>query len=110
MKAVQPCDFAASPVSSNILLLTQPSTCPPPLNQIVLLASKPNCGWCVPKQVSTKLYFLVFGSKTAASRALRSSGKSFADGCVDPALQKAGFSGPRTAAASHTRPVLSIIE
>jgi hypothetical protein len=37
--AVHPCDFAASPVSSNIFEFSQPSTCPPPLVQIVLLAS-----------------------------------------------------------------------
>ena len=41
MSAVQPCDFAASPVSSNILVFTQPTTPPPPplLVHSVLLAS-----------------------------------------------------------------------
>ena len=35
----QPCDFAASPVSSNILVLTQPATGPVPLSHSVSLAS-----------------------------------------------------------------------
>jgi len=40
----QPCDLEASPVSSKILVLSQPTTGPPPLVQSVSLASKPNCG------------------------------------------------------------------
>jgi hypothetical protein len=43
MNAVQPCDAAASPVSSNFLVLTQPTTWPPPLVHSVSFSSKPNC-------------------------------------------------------------------
>ena len=49
-----------SPVWSYIFVFTQPSTWPPPLNQMVSLASYPNCGWCVPKQRSRYVYFLRF--------------------------------------------------
>src|SRR5262245_43792033 len=76
----QPCALAASPVSSNTLVLSQPATCPVPLNQSVASASEPNCGWWVPKQRSTKLYFIVFGSSTAACREERSSGNTLAEG------------------------------
>ena len=37
--AVHPCDFAASPVWSNIFVFSQPTTGPPPLVQSVSLAS-----------------------------------------------------------------------
>ena len=36
---VHPCDFAASPVWSNIFVLTQPTTGPPPLVHSVSFAS-----------------------------------------------------------------------
>ena len=58
MNAVQPCDFASSPVSSSILVLTQPSTSaprPPELVQSVRLASKPNCTRATPREVIAKL-------------------------------------------------------
>src|SRR5215471_5154323 len=98
MSGVQPCDFAASPVSSNILVLTQPTTPPPPPLEVhsVLLASKPNCRWWVVKQVSTNVYFIVFGSSIASCRWLSSSGNSLADGWSDPFLQKSGSLVPRT--------------
>src|SRR5205814_3551670 len=67
-------------------------------------------GWCVPKQVSTAVYFIVFGSSTASCRDDCSSGKTLADGCSEPFLQNAGLSRPRTLAASHTRPCPSNIE
>jgi phage replication-related protein YjqB (UPF0714/DUF867 family) len=46
-RAVQPCDFAGSPVSSSIFLFSQPTTPPTPplLNHKVLLASCANCRW-----------------------------------------------------------------
>src|SRR3954470_9450790 len=53
--------------------------------------------------------FCVFGSYIARCRPARLSGKSLADGCVDPALQNAGLSGGRTADVIHTRPFSSII-
>src|ERR1700747_2417670 len=106
MSAVQPCDFAASPVSSNSLVLTQPTTPPPPPLDVhsVSLASWPNCRGCVWKQVSTKGYFIVLGSRIETARCVWSSGNSLAEGCSEPFLQKSGFLGPRTAAAIHTRP------
>src|SRR5262249_15786944 len=54
-----------------------------------------------------KVYFMVLGSSTAACRGERSSGKTLAEGCSEPFLQKAGLSMPRTVAAIHTRPFLS---
>jgi hypothetical protein len=47
MSAVQPCDFSSSPVSSNIFVLSQPTTDPPPLVQSVRFASSANIKWCV---------------------------------------------------------------
>jgi len=41
-KAVQPCDFISSCVSSNIFVFNQPTTCPPPLVHSVLFASIAN--------------------------------------------------------------------
>src|SRR5882672_1610684 len=107
---VHPCDFAMSPVWSYIFVLIQPRTSPPPLNQTVSLASKPNSGWCVPKQVLSGVYLPVFGSHTAAWRSDSLIGNAFADGRSDPARQYAGFSRPRVDAASHTRPLPSTIE
>src|SRR5439155_13646760 len=54
-----------------------------------------------------KLYFIVFGSSIDTWRPERSSGNTLAEGCSEPFWQKAGFLGPRTAAANHTRPFLS---
>ena len=62
ISAVQPCDFTSSPVSSNIFVFSQPTTCPPPLVQSVLLASSANIRWCVPKHVLMCVSFFVFGS------------------------------------------------
>ena len=62
MSAVQPCDFISSPVSSNILVFSQPITWPPPLVHSVLLASSANIRWWVPKQVPMWVSFLVAGS------------------------------------------------
>src|SRR5262245_5485475 len=103
----QPCALAASPVSSHTLVLTQPATTPLPESHSVLSASWPNCGWCVPKQVSMKLYFIVLGSSIATWRPDCSSGNTLAEGWSEPFLQNAGLSNPRTSAANQTRPFVS---
>ncbi len=54
-----------------------------------------------------RVYFIVFGSSIATWRCDMSTGKTFADGCSEPFLQKAGLWSPRTLAANHTRPLLS---
>src|ERR1700749_4134693 len=81
ISAVQPCDAFASPVSSNFLTLSQPTTPPPPPLDVhsVLFLSKPNCRWCVVKQVSPKVYFIVFGSSIPIWRWLSESGDSLAE-------------------------------
>src|SRR4029450_4667548 len=111
MRAVQPCDFSSSPVSSNILVLIQPNTPapPPPLVQRVLLASSANTRWCVRSQVLTKVNFLVFGSYIESWRPELFTGVSLADGCSDPFLQKAGLSDGRILEVNHTRPFSSNI-
>src|SRR5216683_4078174 len=112
MSAVHPCDFTASPVSSNILVLNQPTTPePPPLDaHRVSLASLAKFRWWVVKQVSTKVYFMVFGSSIASWRWLSATGNALAEGWYEPFWQKAGFLTSRTDAASHIRPFPSIIE
>src|SRR5262252_3712530 len=112
MIGVQPCDFAESPVSRNILVFTQPTTplCgPPELSHSVLFGSCPKYRWCVGKQVSTCAHLPVFGSYTETWRGEASSGTTFADGWSDPFLQKSGFGAGRKRAVNHTRPSLSII-
>src|SRR5580765_7686756 len=109
MSAVQPCDFSSSPVSSNIFVSSQPTTAPPPLVHSVRFASSANIKWCVPKHVLMCVSFFVFGSYIASCRPERFTGKSLADGCVDPALQNAGLSGGRMLDVIQTRPFSSII-
>src|ERR1700730_6557858 len=90
MNGVQPCDFISSPVSSSILVLTQPSTAaptPPALVHRWRSASKPNCTWWVGKQVLTVVNFLVAGSIMTMWRFDAAIGNTFADGWSDPALQ-----------------------
>src|SRR5262245_42254534 len=106
----QPVAFWASPVSSHTRVLTQPATWPVPLSHRVLSLSKPNCGWCVPKQVSMNEYFIVFGSSIATWRADLSSGKPLAYSLSEPFLHHVGLSWPRIVAASHSRPFSSNIE
>src|SRR5262245_22578109 len=53
--------------------------------------------------------FFVCGSYICKWRLALFTGKAFADGCVDPALQKSGFSAGATADVSHTRPFSSSI-
>src|SRR6266542_5710997 len=107
MSGVQPCDFPASPVSQNILVLTQPTMASSfwrlLLSHSVLLASSAKFKWCVPKHVSMKVNCLVFGSYTVTWRefctnpvAVPVSGYTFADGWPDAAPQYAGgFLGER---------------
>src|SRR6266849_4480071 len=83
MNGVQPCDFASSPVSSNIFLFSQPTTLlveAPLLAHSVLLASSAKTRWCVEKQVLIKVNFLLFGSYMDRCRLAFSSGKTLADG------------------------------
>src|SRR5262245_51028208 len=110
--AVQPCAFSISPVSSSSLVLIQPTFPPPPPVDIhsVSFASYPNCRWWDPKQVWYAVYFPVFGSYIVTRRFVLLSGNSTADGCVEPFLQKSGLAGLWPVAASHTRPLRSIIE
>src|SRR5687768_9896878 len=109
ISGVHPCAFSSSPVSSHSLVFTHPTTGPPPLSQRVLLASSANIRWCVPKQVEMCFISFVFGSYTATWRFELLSGKSLAEGWLDPALQKAGLSGGRTLEVIHTRPFSSNI-
>src|SRR5688572_2954181 len=51
----------------------------------------------------------VAGSYICRCRPLRWIGNSFADGCDEPSLQNAGFSGERTAEVSQRRPFSSSI-
>src|SRR5688572_11961689 len=53
--------------------------------------------------------FLVLGSKTPTWRPPLSTGKSFADGCSEPFLQKAGLAGGRIRVVIQTRPRASNI-
>src|SRR5213593_739187 len=88
---VQPCDFPASRVSQNILVLTQPTMASSfwrlLLSHRVLLASSAKFKWCVPKHVSMNVNCLLFGSYTVIWREFCTnpsgvlvSGYPFADG------------------------------
>src|SRR6185503_10709616 len=109
ISAVQPCDFSSSPVSSNIFVLSHPTTGPPPLVHSVLLASSANMRWCVLKHVPICVSFPVFGSYIARWRPALASGYNLADGCDEPALQTSGLSNGRTVDVIQTRPRASII-
>src|SRR3989442_15808537 len=52
---------------------------------------------------------LVFGSYTARWRLASTIGNSFADGWLDPSLQKSGLLGGRTAEVIQSRPLSSNI-
>ena len=68
--------------------MSQPNACPPgPLKNNVLSLSKANWRWCVLKQVSIGVNFFVSGSYTAACLPALASGKYFANGESEPALQ-----------------------
>src|SRR6266581_4821380 len=94
MRADQPCDFCSSPVSSNILRLSQPTTplCgPPALVHSVLLASSANTRWWVGKHVRISVMLPVFGSYIERCRVDCSIAVSFAEGWSEPFLQKSGL-------------------
>src|ERR1700730_5181877 len=108
MNGAQPCDLAASPVSRNILVLSQPTTgerAPPAENHNVLLASSANAMWWVVKHRSIWVSLSVLGSYIAACRPALSIGNSLADGKSEPLRQNAGVSGVRMRAV--TQPPLS---
>src|SRR5438309_6500522 len=112
MSGVQLWDFCSSPVSSNILRFSQPSTplCgPPALVHSVLLASSAKTRWWVGKHVLIRVIFPVLGSYMERCRLDCSTGKSLADGWSDPFLQKSGFAGGRTREVNQTRPFSSNI-
>src|SRR5215467_3932620 len=112
MSAVHPCDFASSPVSSNVLRFSQPMTPltgPPALVHSVLFVSSAKTRWCVWKHVRISVIFPVFGSYMDRCRFDVSSGVSFAEGCSDPFLQKSGLPGTPTRDVNQTRPFSSSI-
>src|SRR5258708_1354947 len=107
ISGVQPCDFFSSPVCSNILVFSHPTT-PlaglPALVHNVLLASLAKYRCWVEKHVSISVHLLVFGSNMESWRSDSSRGATLADARSEPALQYAGFSLPRIRAVNHTRP------
>src|SRR5439155_24774460 len=112
MSGVQLWDFCSSPVSSNIFRFNQPMTPlpgPPALVHSVWLASSAKTRWCVGKHVLISVIFPVFGSYMDRWRLAWSIGKSFADGCSEPFLQKSGFAGAPTREVNQTRPFSSNI-
>src|SRR5882672_147230 len=96
MNGVQPCARASSPVSSNTLRLNQPTT-PGPVVPLevhkVLFASSAKFRWCVGKHVEISVNLPLTGSYMDRCRPEFSSGYAFADGWLDPFLQKSGLSG-----------------
>src|ERR1700724_1319052 len=106
MKGDQPCAFCTRPVSSNILPSSQPTTgvCgPPALVHSVWLASDAKFKWCVGKQVLTNVNLPAAGSYIDRCRLASFSGKTCADGWLDPCLQKSGFAGGWARALNHRR-------
>src|SRR5438093_10626637 len=110
MSGVQPCDAAASRVSQNRFVLTQPARANSfwrlLLSHSVWSASSAKFRWCVPKHVSMNVNCFVFGSYNVTwlefctnPSGLRVSGYPFADGWPDAAAQYAGgFLGERICA------------
>src|SRR6516162_5655399 len=111
MKGVHPCDCTSSPVSSNFFMSNQPSTPGPatPALRNSMLWSREKARWWVGKHVLISVNFRVAGSYIAILRFDSAIGNAFAEGCVDPALQKSGFAGGRIWDVNHTRPLSSII-
>src|SRR5687767_6271800 len=112
MNGVQPCARSSSPVSSNTLRFSQPTTPTPPpplLVHKVLLASSAKMRWCVGKQVEISVHLPEGGSYMERWRAAVLIGNAFADGWLEPFLQNSGLFGWRTRAVNQTRPFSSII-
>src|SRR6267143_32533 len=65
---VQPCAFCSSWVAAYTLVSNQPSTGPPPVYHSTSFLSK--FRWCVPKQRSIVVIFLVLGSYICVCRPL----------------------------------------
>src|SRR5258706_12377926 len=98
VNGVQPCDLTSSPVSSKIFRFTQPTTPGPvvPLdNHTVWVASSVMARWCVGKHVEISVNLPLAGSYMDRCRLELSSGNAFADGWLEPFLQKSGLSGGR---------------
>src|SRR5687767_1528341 len=83
-----------------------PSTGPPPVNHSTSLLSK--LRWCVPKQVSMVVTFLVFGSYICIWRPLCSIGNTCAEVWLDPLRQNSAVWFGRILAATQTRLLPSI--
>ena len=103
--ASSPATFAASPVSSNIFMSSQPTTVPAaagPQHVVGVVAElqmmRPEAG--VDERV---LHGLGIEHRKMAVRCAPPE-TALAEGWSEPFLQKAGLFGPRTAAANHTRP------
>ena len=84
--AVHPCAFAASPVSSSILVLIHPTTDRRWSKGVIRIVAELQV--MSPQQVSTNVAFIVLGSRTVRDRDIRSNGDSFAEGWSEPLLQK----------------------
>src|ERR1700747_1918012 len=82
---------------------------PPALVHGVLSASAAKFRWCVGKQVLIKVNLPLAGSYIERWRFDSCSGKTCAEGWLDPCLQKSGLAGGRTRAVNQTRPFSSII-
>src|SRR5882757_1299572 len=105
MSADHPCDFASSPVSSNFLRLSQPTTplCgPPALVHSVLSASSANTRWWVGKQVRISVILPVLGSYVERWRVDCSIGVSFAETWSEPFRQKSGLANWPTREVNQT--------
>src|SRR5215469_6770365 len=112
ISAVQPCDFCSSPVSRNILVLSQPTTLacgPPALVHSVSFLSYPNCRWCVGKQVLISVNLPLLRSSIASWRPEVLSGNSLADSTSESFLQKSGLLVGRMRAVNQTLPSSSYI-
>src|SRR6266478_2666617 len=105
MKGVQPCDFWASCVWSNILVSSQPMTSTPGLPiQRVWLASFAKFRCSPLAHMSTRVHCFVLGSYMLTWREPVLTGNAIADARLDPCLQNAGLSCPRVCDAVQILP------
>ena len=101
MIGVQPCDFAESPVSKNVLVFTQPTTpllepgppCDEPQRAVLVVREIE----MVREEAGIDVIPLLLSSdpRSRVARPFCSSGITFADGWSEPFLQKSGLFGPR---------------